>query len=87
MLFRDLPQSLMPLTLNQSQKAERELCDDALNLFCTAFCAGTDFCVLEGALGYNVDSHALTTSLTANRKAKGKEMELKASWAEMTGAP
>lgn len=42
--------------------------------------------MLEGALGYNVDSHALTTAVTANRKANGKEMELKASWAEMSGA-
>ncbi|KAK9804029.1 hypothetical protein WJX73_004226 [Symbiochloris irregularis] len=45
----------------------------------------TDFCVLEGALGYDVSKQALTTALTANRKTNGKEMELKAAWAELTG--
>ena len=47
--------------------------------------AGTQFCNLEAQLGYDLSRQALTTTLTANRKARGKDFELKAAWAEMTG--
>ena len=41
--------------------------------------------MLEAQLGYDIGKHALTTSLTASRKVRGKELELKAAWAEQTG--
>ena len=47
--------------------------------------AGAKFCVLEAQLGYDIGKHALSSAVTANRKFGGKEAELKAAWAELTG--
>lgn len=47
--------------------------------------AGTKFCTFESTLGYDLNKHALSTSFTANRKWQGKEVELKAAWAEQLG--
>lgn len=45
----------------------------------------TSFCTLESQLTYDLGKQSLSTALTAARKTRGKEVEIKAAWAELSG--